>query len=93
MSGLLRGYRSFLEDFPILSQCVQTGILMGTGDVLAQTVVNDKELKNVDLKRTIQFGGVGFFFVVCAILDFENQTIYSDDIVILPKHKLPHERT
>lgn len=37
---------------------------MGTGDLIAQTVVDRKDIKNVNLARTAQFAGLGFFLVV-----------------------------
>lgn len=40
------------------------GLLMGTGDVIAQTVVEQKSLKNINILRTGQFTFIGLCFVV-----------------------------
>jgi hypothetical protein len=37
---------------------------MGAGDVISQTVVEKKSLKQVDLIRTARFGMIGFILVV-----------------------------
>lgn len=69
MCGILRAYRTLLQQHPLISQSVQTGILMGTGDFIAQTLVDRKELKNVNLTRTFQFAGMGLFVVVSKCLN------------------------
>lgn len=64
MSAVLRTYKRLLQQYPIASQCVQCGLLMGSGDLIAQTVVERKSLKNVNFERTAQFACVGLLLVV-----------------------------
>ncbi|XP_017768004.1 PREDICTED: protein Mpv17 [Nicrophorus vespilloides] len=54
-------YQTFLRKFPILSQAVQAGALMGAGDFIAQTVVEKRPMKDYSLQRTAQFTSIGFF--------------------------------
>lgn len=42
---------------------VQTGLLMATGDIIAQQLIEKNEKH--DWLRTKQFGAVGALFVVC----------------------------
>lgn len=57
-------YSQVLKKHPILVQAVQSGLLMGTGDVIAQTFLEKTELKNLNILRTAQFFGIGFFIGV-----------------------------
>ena len=57
--SLFRIYQRLLTSYPILMQSVQSGLLMGTGDVIAQKYVEKKY--DLDLVRTIKFGSIGFF--------------------------------
>lgn len=41
------------------SQAVQTGLLMATGDVVAQTVIDGKRLHDMDFVRVVRFGAIG----------------------------------
>jgi hypothetical protein len=43
---------------------------MGLGDVLCQTVVEDKGIKNIDKGRVIRFAGIGLIFVVSIKLSY-----------------------
>lgn len=59
-----RSYKNSLERRPILVQSIQTAILMGAGDVIAQTFIEKKDLSNYAWIRTAQFAGIGFFICV-----------------------------
>lgn len=54
-------YSKVLKKHPIIVQAFQAGVLMGTGDVIAQSFLEKTELKNLNLLRTAQFFGIGFF--------------------------------
>lgn len=41
------------------SQAVQTGILMATGDIVAQTVIDKRTVRDLDLGRVARFGAIG----------------------------------
>uniref|UniRef100_A0A7G3AF19 Mitochondrial inner membrane protein Mpv17 n=1 Tax=Lutzomyia longipalpis TaxID=7200 RepID=A0A7G3AF19_LUTLO len=53
------GYRKALTRYPLLMQSLQTGILMASGDVIAQVVVEKTD--NYNYLRTAQFSAIGLF--------------------------------
>ncbi|CAO1378730.1 unnamed protein product [Diamesa hyperborea] len=55
---MFRYYASAVAKYPIFSQALQSGILMGTGDAIAQKFVEKKD--NFDVKRCSQFFFIGF---------------------------------
>ncbi|KAG8227635.1 hypothetical protein J437_LFUL008712 [Ladona fulva] len=61
MSSILKVYQRLLLKHPTKLQALQTGLLMGIGDLIAQTAIEEKNLKNVDYVRTTRFFGIGFF--------------------------------
>lgn len=64
MSRIIHTYKKFLSSHPFLVQTVQTGMLMGVGDVIAQRIVEKKTHKEHDYKRTMTFLGLGTCLVV-----------------------------
>lgn len=56
-------YNNFLVRKPYLAQSIQVSVLMGAGDVLAQTFVEKKSIKEINVYRTFQFAGIGFCFI------------------------------
>lgn len=58
--SLFRFYKNGLVKHPMLMQAIQSGLLMGSGDVIAQTFVEKTKLKNIDVARTLKFGLIGF---------------------------------
>lgn len=64
MGSLLRGYLNLTNRYPNTSQIVQTGLLMGAGDVVAQTYVEKTPINEIKWARTGQYAGLGFFLVV-----------------------------
>ncbi|XP_041974486.1 protein Mpv17 [Aricia agestis] len=54
-------YHQLLHKHPILMQAVQTGLLMGTGDIISQTLIEKRTREQFDFKRTAQFSSIGFF--------------------------------
>lgn len=61
----MKVYQKCLKRYPLLVQSVQTGILVGSGDLIAQTVVEQTHITNLNVIRTAQFAGMGFFLMVC----------------------------
>ncbi|CAH0699089.1 unnamed protein product [Spodoptera exigua] len=59
--GLFKLYLDTLQRRPYLVQAVQTGVLMGSGDLISQTLIERKHITKVDLTRTIKFSSIGFF--------------------------------
>ncbi|XP_058454324.1 protein Mpv17 [Malaya genurostris] len=53
-------YKRALVRYPILMQSVQSGILMGSGDIIAQTLVEKRKFSNIDGMRAFRFLGIGF---------------------------------
>ena len=60
-----RSYLRILDRFPLRTQMVQTGIIMGAGDALSQKVIEKKP--KYDFERTVRFTAIGFFFVAPTI--------------------------
>ncbi|KAI9274395.1 hypothetical protein BDA99DRAFT_497377 [Phascolomyces articulosus] len=55
-------YNRALAKRPILVQCITTAFLFGTGDVIAQQVVERKGLKSHEMTRTLRMAGFGGLF-------------------------------
>ncbi|XP_012221087.1 protein Mpv17 [Linepithema humile] len=53
-------YQRVLRKYPIGTQAVQAGILMGLGDQIAQNFIENRS-KTIDFVRTMKFAGIGFF--------------------------------
>ena len=62
MAALWARYIAVLNRRPLATQMAQSTVLMGLGDVIAQQLVEKTEKH--DTKRTLQFMGLGCFFVV-----------------------------
>ncbi|XP_048005266.1 protein Mpv17 [Leguminivora glycinivorella] len=54
-------YQNALARRPYLMQAIQSGALMGAGDVISQTLIEKKTLKDLDYRRTCQFASIGLF--------------------------------
>ncbi|XP_059049256.1 protein Mpv17-like [Achroia grisella] len=59
--NIFKLYQQALARRPYLVQAVQTGALMGAGDLISQTVIEKKIIKEIDYKRTLQFSSIGLF--------------------------------
>ncbi|XP_013195451.1 protein Mpv17 [Amyelois transitella] len=59
--GVFKFYQQALVRRPYLVQAVQTGALMGAGDLISQTLIENKSSKSIDYRRTLQFSSIGFF--------------------------------
>lgn len=57
-------YQEMLYRKPYLMQAIQTGTLMGAGDLISQTCFENKSFKTVDYKRNLKFISIGFFIGV-----------------------------
>eukprot|EP00095_Tigriopus_kingsejongensis_P001936 maker-scaffold246_size239296-snap-gene-1.29 protein:Tk01936 transcript:maker-scaffold246_size239296-snap-gene-1.29-mRNA-1 annotation:"Mpv17" len=58
-------YLGALNRSPWLTQMAQTGVLMGTGDLMAQKLLEQKD--EIDVVRCLRFVGLGSFLVAPAI--------------------------
>ncbi|KAG5866488.1 hypothetical protein JTB14_004011 [Gonioctena quinquepunctata] len=52
-------YCRLMRDNYVLVQAIQTGTLMSTGDLIAQTIIEKKPLKEVRWRRTANFFAIG----------------------------------
>lgn len=59
-------YQALLQRRPFLVQAVQASVLMGAGDLIAQTCLENRvaSLQDVDYVRTLRFCVLGLVFVV-----------------------------
>ncbi|EEB10887.1 protein Mpv17, putative [Pediculus humanus corporis] len=63
MKKIREVYKILTLKYPIGSQAIQTGLIMGNGDVIAQLLVEKKPFSLFDFLRTSQYVFVGSFFV------------------------------
>lgn len=68
MNQIFRAYNRFLTKYPLPVQIIQTALLMGTGDVCAQVIVEKKSFEEYCPRRTLQFVSLGFFLVVSIVI-------------------------
>ncbi|ENN72913.1 protein Mpv17 [Dendroctonus ponderosae] len=61
--SLRRVYQKLLKDHFMVVQSAQTGLLMGTGDIIAQTIIEGKRGATYEPKRTAKFTLLGTVFV------------------------------
>lgn len=61
---IFKFYQRVLNRRPYFMQAVQAGTLMGAGDLISQTFIENKSLKEVDYKRMLKFSSIGFFIGV-----------------------------
>lgn len=73
--GFFRIYEKLLSKRPYLVQAIQTGALMGAGDLISQYFIENKPLKNVDYQRTAKFSSIGLFVGVIFNFTLENNLI------------------
>ncbi|XP_046741577.1 protein Mpv17 [Diprion similis] len=59
MSGMVKLYQKFLRKYPLCIQSVQAGILMGTGDQIAQNFVERRKIEDLNFMRSAQFFCIG----------------------------------
>jgi protein Mpv17 len=59
LGTMWRGYLRLLEKYPWRTQAVNTCVLMGTGDFIAQAVIERRKAVTYEGKRTARFLGVG----------------------------------
>jgi len=79
---LWRVYTWGLQNYPIITGSITTGFLMGTGDVIAQKIVEEK--RNWDKYRTTRFVIIGaMFFGPCCTTWYR----YLDQVV--PRMRVP----
>ncbi|XP_063903085.1 protein Mpv17 isoform X2 [Zophobas morio] len=63
MHWIFKAYRSALHRHPVIVQAIQTGILVSAGDAISQVVVEKKNLKTANYKRTVQYFCVGAIYL------------------------------
>lgn len=59
MRNIYKIYQKALKRYPVATQAVQAGILMGLGDQIAQNFIDNSEI--IDYVRTMKFAGIGLF--------------------------------
>lgn len=69
-SNIKQIYQRILKKRPVLVNAVQTGILISTGDIIAQSLIERKKLTKIDIERTLHFFVIGIGIVVNTITVF-----------------------
>lgn len=64
MQRILAAYQSFLAKQPFATQVIQTSIIMGFGDFIAQKAIEKRTFKQYEFRRTLGFCLVGGTVVV-----------------------------
>lgn len=67
MSSILRAYSHLLRKYPLTVQSLQTGTLMGAGDVLSQVFVEKKSVNEYKWQHTARFFALGVFMITPAL--------------------------
>lgn len=56
-------YNKFLRKYPLAVQCLQTGLLIGMGDALCQSIVENTPIFDFNSRRALEFFGIGTFVI------------------------------
>ncbi|XP_015370682.1 PREDICTED: mpv17-like protein 2 [Diuraphis noxia] len=59
MSSFIKWYRFYSHTYPIRTNLVQTGVLFGAGDLIAQSVVEKRKPDEIDWLRTVRYTSIG----------------------------------
>lgn len=51
---------NFLESRPCIANAINTGLVMGIGDTIAQTILESRRISSLDFERLSRFLGLGF---------------------------------
>ncbi|KAI9058598.1 hypothetical protein FKP32DRAFT_1635344, partial [Trametes sanguinea] len=80
MAGLLQAFNASLIRRPMVTQCVTSAVLFGSGDIVAQQVFEKKGLANHDFMRTARlafYGGAIFGPILTKWLQFLERLKFS----------------
>ncbi|XP_049872915.1 protein Mpv17 [Pectinophora gossypiella] len=61
--AIFRAYQRVLSRRPYLVQAIQTGALMGAGDLISQTIIEKKSFKQIEWQRSARFSCIGLFII------------------------------
>lgn len=67
MGRLTKLYCKILDKHMLLVQSLQAGILMGTGDLIAQTCIEKRKISHLHYHRTGEFFLLGTCLVVSTV--------------------------
>jgi len=59
----LRVYTRLLERYPIQTKSISCMVVTGLGDFGTQSLVDERRLRDIDVKRVLRFAGIGLFAV------------------------------
>ncbi|GIY83892.1 protein Mpv17 [Caerostris darwini] len=72
MTQLLRWYNRTLQNHPWKTQIFTTGFLMASSDVIAQTAIEKRNFKQIELQRVARFAFLGTCFVAPVLRTWYN---------------------
>ncbi|KAL5233606.1 hypothetical protein ACI65C_001016 [Semiaphis heraclei] len=59
MASFFKWYRFYSHTYPIRTNLVQTGVLFGLGDLMAQSAVEKRKPDEIDWLRTVRYASIG----------------------------------
>lgn len=65
MAAIFRAYNRIMVKQPFLTQCVTCGLLVASGDVISQKVIENQPQLNIE--RTVKFAAFGLLYIGPAI--------------------------
>ncbi|CAI6375194.1 unnamed protein product [Macrosiphum euphorbiae] len=59
MAAIINFYRFCSQKYPIRTNLVQTGVMFGLGDLIAQSAVEKRKPEDIDWLRTVRYASIG----------------------------------
>lgn len=63
LRNALNKYQSLVKKYPVSTQGIQSGFLMGVGDFIAQICVEKKKVDEINMKRLCNYSALGLIYV------------------------------
>lgn len=64
ITRFLKICKCIFRKYPLSVQCLQTGLLVGIGDAVCQSIVENTPIVEFNSRRALEFFGIGTFVIV-----------------------------